>query len=428
VKDPDSVSQVFYDVVTARSDEGGYAVVSANVNPSIKDSVFIRVIGPRAKLLSAITRDENGNGYLDAVVLTFDKEVSLPAEFNVLNNILLTRKGQPLMIDSISGRGTKDIVFTLYLREPEPGSGAGPQTDWTPLLSIHNLELAEEVRNVPTIDGAGPVVWRVEKFVNSAGDRTKDRVEVTLSEPIVEADGDPFALTNRPSDVFHVWVTDSAGTFVRDSLVLDGIGQFAEKREDQLVFYMTNGAELTSYHHFNLRTDKDLVADAAERNLPGENNHKVRVVISGAPGELIVGPNPFPPTFFVPPGEGASGQRQTTLMSHPAMYVYQWVQNKGGAAIKIQLTLPDDATTPAKVVLMVFDAVGNLVHKRATDNAIPQDWRDNWLGGTSRDLNFYWNGITDRDTRAAPGIYRMIVYLHFVGGERKFSKNVGIAR
>jgi hypothetical protein len=427
IKNPDSVSQVYYEVMTARDDATGYAVVSANVNAQIKDSVLINVIGPRAKLLSAVTKDENGNGYLDAVVLTFDGEVSIPADFEAFNGIILTHKQSVMRVDSISGRGTQGIVFTVYLDEPEEGSGAAPQTDWTPRLTIRNLELAEEVSDRLTTDGAGPVVWSVVKYAHQ--DRTREKVVVTLSEEIGETDGDEFSTTNPPGLVFNVWVDTAA----IDSFMLDSIPRFAEKQGKTLVFYMINGRELTGEHYFNLR--QGLVADKGEVNSPVENNRKVRVEVRGAIGDLVVGPNPLTPTFFIPSNERGERGVQRELRSHSAVEVYEWIKDpsKGGAAIKVTrfvmsgkdgVCLPD----PAQGALLVFDAIGNLVHQRTEEDIIPPEWRENCVPGREMELNFYWNGITDRNTRAAPGIYKVMVSIRYQGQEQVFRTNVGIGR
>jgi hypothetical protein len=115
--------------------------------------------------------------------------------------------------------------------------------------------------------------------------------------------------------------------------------------------------------------------------------------------------------------------------------VYEWIKDpsKGGAAIKVTrfvmsgkdgVCLPD----PAQGALLVFDAIGNLVHQRTEEDIIPPEWRENCVPGREMELNFYWNGITDRNTRAAPGIYKVMVSIRYQGQEQVFRTNVGIGR
>ena len=80
--------------------------------------------------------------------------------------------------------------------------------------------------------------------------------------------------------------------------------------------------------------------------------------------------------------------------------------------------------------MMIFDAIGNLVYSRKNDqNLTPQDWySSNKAAGDKEQLVLYWNGITDYDKKASPGIYRAIAILKINGEVRKHVGNIGIGR
>jgi hypothetical protein len=152
-------------------------------------------------------------------------------------------------------------------------------------------------------------------------------------------------------------------------------------------------------------------------------NRRTRVIVKGTIGALVIGPNPMVPTFFYPQGSDR-------LVSRDPQEAFNWVKSKGGAVAAVDFVLPEERDVKVKASMMVFDAVGNLVYSRQNnDNVLPmEDWANSWVPGSMRKLVFYWNGITDRDTRAAPGIYRAIVNLEFDGKQERYVTNVGIGR
>jgi hypothetical protein len=61
--------------------------------------------------------------------------------------------------------------------------------------------------------------------------------------------------------------------------------------------------------------------------------------------------------------------------------------------------------------LKVYDLAGNLVcHRMNDDDLIPPSWHAN-ADGQTRELLFYWNGMTDRGMKSAPGVYRVLLTL-----------------
>jgi hypothetical protein len=70
-----------------------------------------------------------------------------------------------------------------------------------------------------------------------------------------------------------------------------------------------------------------------------------------------------------------------------------------------------------------------MVYEREnTVNIVPADWYQDGVAGETRQLVFYWNGISDNNQKAAPGIYRVAVLIDMDGKKQKFIGNLGIGR
>jgi hypothetical protein len=98
--------------------------------------------------------------------------------------------------------------------------------------------------------------------------------------------------------------------------------------------------------------------------------------------------------------------------------------------ITTDFVLPADPNFKITGALMIYDAVGNLVYSRKNDrDLVPPSWHaTNWVPGEMRQLIFYWNGISDQDFKAAPGIYRIVVFLKYGTQSSKYVGNMGIQR
>ncbi|HUI91243.1 MAG TPA: fibro-slime domain-containing protein, partial [Chitinivibrionales bacterium] len=276
VDNPVNVARIFYDASATTHNESGWLRATGAGN--VSDSVFVKITGHKGTLDSAVTRDVNGDGLLDEVVLYFDRKVTLPSDSNFVATIGLSYGSVVFKVDSIGGGvGRTDSVFTLYLREDS--STGKPQTAWTPSLSIAGIVGADTIEGFRTTDGAGPVIWKVTKTIGNTEDRTQDRVTVTFSEKIFDKDGASFKLSNIPGLVFTVWKRNSSGGYDSVPGVLDSILHFATLLNDStLQFDMLNGKDLTSNEYLSISIDSQ-VTDQAHKNYPDDNNRKVPVYI-----------------------------------------------------------------------------------------------------------------------------------------------------
>jgi hypothetical protein len=280
-----NVSQVYYDASALMNQEMGFLMARMlrtymGLQDSVSDSLFVVISGPPSSLDSAVTRDANGNGHLDEVMLYFNKKATLPSDPNFPASIGLAYGSVAFKVDSIGGGlGRADTVFTLYLREDS--STGKPQTSWRPYLSITGVIGAGDIPAFRTIDGAGPVIWKVTKTISNINDRTQDRVTVVFSEKIFDKDGGPFKLVNLPGLVFTVWKRDSIGGFDPVPGVLDSILHFAVVLNDSTVqFDMLNGKDLTPNEYLSISSARQVI-DQAHKNYPEGNNRKAPVIVSG---------------------------------------------------------------------------------------------------------------------------------------------------
>lgn len=431
---PDNTKQIYYTVGNVNYVTSGFLTASHISNNGITDSVFI-IIGPRpAKLVSAVTNDLNGNGYLDAITLYFDKKISF--EENTLSDGLisgtlpLTPNSLSIAFDSLkkctNPSGEKDSVYILSFDEYT--TEKKPQTSWLPHISISQIEDLFSVTDKKCVDGAPPVVWSVIKQVNSVGQVEKDEVFVTLSEPIVHVDGSPFMYAAiKPSTILNIYLRDKNG-FVHKENFLNGIDFFTKLENNTLIFNMSNKANLTSNHYVNLVFQDEYLADVPY-NTPAINNQRVRVQVKGTIDNISIGPNPVIPTpvFW----EETKDQPLTVINMNDGM---NKVKIHGGCLVIVNLALSSDISSQdishASGQLMIFDATGNLVYERENRNNLIPDYLMNSAKETSETIQivFYWDGISDRGMPAAPGIYKTVVYIGFDDDARKLERVMAVGK
>ena len=415
-----NVPRIYYDASTATNGEAGFLIARAQrtyggLQDSVGDSLFVVIIGKPSSLDSAVTRDVNGNGYLDEIELYFNKSVTFPANYPM--DSLIVVGNITFKVDSIGGlmqagpSGLTGTHFVLYLHEDSLTRPGVPQTSWRPVITINGLPGAEGVADFRTTDGAGPVIWTVTKTIGNTEDRTQDRVTVTFSEKIFDKDGVTFKLTNLPGLVFTVWKRNSSGGFDSVPGVLDSIMRFATLLNDStLQFDMLNGKDLTSNEYLSISIDSQ-VTDQAHKNYPDDNNRKVPVYIQPVPPDKIVPvPNPSKPTF-VHSGQGY-GPGQLVFKNEPN--ARDWVRREGaGTVLTFQINPPSDSTQTVHGSIKIFDVVGNLVNQANTDDVISSLNIDRSNLKSQYTYDIYWNGSNAKGTKVAAGIYGTIAYITY---------------
>ena len=434
---PTGVTRIYYDASDVKSDEQGYikALVVDAKGAIVQDSVYVSIIGQPTSLKAAVTQDLNGNGYLDAIVLHFDKLTTIPAGYNFdsLISVSYNYGEQNILfpIDSIAGvpsdsgitsQARTDSVFTIYLDEKNSIKMHLPQTAWTPSISISGLNATTPVNNKVTIDGAGPVVWTVVKSITQLTNRKSDLVTITFSEPIQQSNGSAFNLKTPPDSVFNVW-RDSSGVLLLDTNLLSGIASFASISSDgkTVTFYMDNGADLTGLDFISLKSDSSKIVDQANQpNAPSKINQKMPVVvISHTPNIITVIPNPAAPSNN--PG---------TLSIDYNSNAKQLVQTQGGVALDFLVPLSSDSTNSITGYLKIFDIVGNLVCEAGDNHKNLLSTAEFTQTTSVQHYYIYWNGQNAKQRKVAPGVYRAILYLTTTstGSTERLIATIGIRR
>ncbi len=428
----ENIQQIYYTAADVDDYEQGYITATAE---GISDSAYIMIKGPGVGVQSARTRDLDGDGYLDAVEVRFDKPVTLPTHFStddVASYFDISYNSSEglheFIVDSV--RAQNAAADSVYLVHFEEIAGGGPQTDWKPVLSMRRTgDTLDPVDDLVLDDGAGPVIWSVTKITNTAGDRTKDKIIVAFSEDIQGADGSPVRASLNPSELFNVWAFSQGERLQVDS-VFEGIEELAGIGRDSLIFYMSNNGVLTADHYLSIKTSPDSRIADVETNQPAGDNRIVRVHVVGTIEEIVFGPNPVNPT---------TNHFQRELVSQDPVQAARWARYEGGTVMSVDIVFSgggddgnqsiDISTMQIRGKLIVFDGVGNAVYVRESRrNLLPEHWRTVVTPGEKQQLAFYWNGSTDQRRKADPGIYRALIVLEYNNEIKKFVSNVGIGR
>jgi hypothetical protein len=437
--------------------ENGYLVAiydttysDGSVHP-YSDSVYIIIKPSNATLISAITRDWDGTGYLDHFDLIFSRKVQLPIDsvsIAAFAAAVRITPSDPLTTISVKGYVTPilpaDSIWTVTLNNNHPDSVL--QTGWRPDVTMLSYPPADigAAPAIVALDGAGPVIARAVKQKFSNAGNTQDQITVTFSEPLRY-----LPQNTSPSSFIDVWVKDSAGLLVRDSTLLSGInGPLSPATNDtQAVFFMTNDSDITLGHYYfsidSARAWTNFQLSDLFGNPPDSNNRKVLVTFNASPsGPLIVSPNPMRRPATVNAGPNLVVQDNGNNTSDPVS------SHGGGVKITFDVPLPNagDTGVTVQASVAIYDILGNLVISGQNNRFVyynGSQWiLDNGSGGESvADLvgtgsiirpALYWSGANGHGMTVAPGVYRGIVALHYAGkgktnyGDQHSTANIGV--
>ncbi|MGB7567936.1 MAG: fibro-slime domain-containing protein [Chitinivibrionales bacterium] len=447
---------VYYDASNSVLNENGWIAATApsGVTPGafVFDSVQVIIVPRGANLSSAVTKDVNGNGYLDQIVVTLDKPVSASLNSNIpatdvsvvytdpTSGIITNFIVQSITPVNVLNDTTSTFIVSLQdnvnaskgILEP---ANAIPETSWRPLISISGINGANTITNQRCKDGAAPVIWRVVVTRNDASDRTKDVVTVTFSEPIATIQGNDFLINSAiPSMVFYTW-KDTAGILVPDTILLacnmapnyPCISSFSKIIDASTVqFTMSNNMTIFNYNYFNIRIPpqiSDRANTAGAGNLPDSTNQRVQAQINGVVAPLVIGPNPATPTFLKPNGGDPS------IPSYPLdpsvidfkndPTATQFIKQHGtGTVLRITISPGDSGRVTG--YLKIYDVVGNLVNQASRDGAndnLMQELTNYYGTGATKDTSgnynydIYWDGVNAKGMKVAPGVYHAFMYL-----------------
>jgi hypothetical protein len=361
------------------------------------------MISPNAVVVNAATKDNNGNGYIDAINITFDNDTSVLSAvttgFSVkYGNVVLPVTG----VERTPGGSARQ--WRLLIGEPAGAAleNAALQTSWTPTLTLTDLQRINS-GTVPCADSCPPVIYRVIKVITDANNRATDSVKVMFSEKIQGPNGSTFAITNQPPNIFAVWWGNTA---VSADTLLSGIANFTSIVNDSILYFMmSNRKDLTAQNWMNIETSSIVIRDKLG-NATASNNRKVPVELQTI-SIIKTFPNPAVATKVqidgkdvvievVKPGE--KSQAKTIVLD----------RKQGGTIISIEgITIPPPNTGKVKLTMKVYDVAGNSV-TWAKDEDL---FSTSTLPGTS--VFLFWNGFNQQKMKVAPGVYRAVVYVDY---------------
>jgi hypothetical protein len=240
------------------------------------------MISPNTVVLNAATKDNNGNGFIDAINITFDQDTSVISLATTGFSVKFGYSVLPVIgVERTPGGTVRQ--WRLLIGEPTGAAlaTAAPQSSWTPTLTLKDLARINN-GTITCIDSCPPVISWVIKTISNAKDRSKDSVWVFFSEKIQGPNGSAFAITNPPPNIFAIWWGN--GTVSADTL-LNGIDNFTSIEDDCILYFMmSNRKDLTAQNWMNIETSSIVMRDR-NGNTPASNNWKV-------PVEVRVGPIP----------------------------------------------------------------------------------------------------------------------------------------
>lgn len=424
-----SIARIYYEIASITEHEQGMvAAIAVDTSNGVRgDSVYVILMGPPTRYMGSVTRDYNGNGYLDAIEVSFSRPVTLPADENeralLLDGIYVDGQSisfQPWEIIGMNGTLT-DTVFVVRLREDT--TRGEPQTAWTPEVSFEPGWMAgtlgglpEPLSGVTAEDGAGPVVWEVIKYIEEG---KLDRVVVVMSEPVNAAAGGALGLSTAPEALFDVYRWNAiTRSYVLDTAMLDSITQLTKVSGDTIEFVMTNKADLVIGYWFTLDQPSLVVDVRTPPNLPMDTTRFAPVRNEGKVG-LDLKSVPNPAAASARPGH-VPGQ----LSAAHDDGARDWVlaRNEGGVLTTFTLT----ATGTVRVLVRIYDLAGNLVAWDDEPDALAGRPRD----GSTVNHDIWWDGFNARGVPVASGVYRQYVYVYYEDSKKELKEyiNLGIVK
>jgi hypothetical protein len=432
---------VYIDASNAILDENGMVTATAPsgviAGAFVSDSVQV-IIKPRGANLaeSPLTRDLSGNGYLDQILLKFDKPIPLSYTANII--VRDVEHNYTFSVDSlrpVSTASDSTSSYIIYLHDIdsvqngilEP-SNAVPQTSWRPLVSLSGMNGVTDFNGQKCKDGAGPVIWSV--VIEKTNERSRDVVTVTFSEPIQASSGNDFSINIAPNLVFNTWKKDG-GVLIPDTnllacdktlnLCISGFYKIVDPSTVQ--FNMLNQKTLFDYDYFSIKMPGQVADKANPANPPNANNQRVKVFVKGVVTPLQIGPNPAKPVFSKPTG----GDPSIPNNPDPAVIDFKndptaarFAKENGGTVFRITISPGDTGQGRVTAYLNIYDVVGNVVntaHKDGPNDDLMREIKNYYGSGAKKDTlgfynyDIYWDGLNAKAMKAAPGVYHAFMYL-----------------
>ena len=386
--------------------DDGHCLVTGSVTVTVRPPQVTNV-----KITRAVTRDTNGNGYLDAVELYFNAPVDLPTITTLFAVTHGTANFTPAGI--IEKPGIEDSVLILSLREQKAGE---LQTGWQLQLSAgeiiifknsHDKFIAKWDRIV-TEDGAGPVIDRAV-FFPGYGELASDSLEVTLSEPLSmfsitnESPVESFSLYNKDTQlVRNAFTSATYINFDGEKKIKFRVGIRTEGKTkiipnvDSLQFFQGSGIYRITDISGNQAPDSSIA-----RKTLIQYNGVNRVILNVLNNPILVGRNSLDSDIL---------RRYNHVVPPNAV---------GGGIFNIKTLLPLKETEGNYGEARIYDAVGNVIADRLPIR----------IGVQTLDYAIYWDGTNKTGRYVGQGSYQLRIRVIDIQGKTMLGKTlVGVYR
>lgn len=344
-------------------------------------------------LHQAITRDTNGNGYLDRIDLYFTKAVSIDSTLipDQLLNITETSSRKLQLHTLRSADSQTDTLWYVDLRETDRW---GLQTGWEPSVSgTVPILISENINHIQVsgltaTDGAGAVIDKAKYFPPDLNTQS-DTLVIELSEPVRR----DLLIDANPADIFSFYRmgenTCNDDVLNESELIITENTPFIQ--ELMIVRNSTDNPDLAiKPHQDSLQLHSEGI-DAAENEPPGRELARKTVIELGGDNTLVISatPNPFKPGATLSP----------EVMAFYAD-ILEGRSSADGMIIALRARKPLKEKNGEFGTARIYDAVGNLI---VEDLEMKQ-------AGSYQDYGLYWDLCTKRGRRVSPGMYLCMVF------------------
>jgi fibro-slime domain-containing protein len=399
----------------------GMTSVTASEGTLAPDDFTVITIGfPRGfrKLVKAVTRDMDGDGYLDRLELHFDSTVTEVT--NVANNVAVSAKYGSTTISGTtavaSNGGTSDSIFYVALTEVETKE---LQTGWLPLVTVNRFGTASGSRDFPSVDGAGAVIYKALYLPpRNRSDAVRwDTIKIVLSEPVASA---PFkSLSLAPRDLINYYLLGtnlSASALQSAYFDTSGLGDYSKEYR-----MIVSSVEVTVRPDTDRVQLKGPVPDPSGNNPPPPNIARKALIEWGAQNNalIFINPNPFVPGVTPVPQKIVEYysnvvKGQTQMINGVPQYM--------GTIIAINMIKPLKQQTDGTFgTATIYDMLGNIIMKSLKLKVASSS--------TIKDYGIAWDGRNENGRMVGAGTYLCIVTMTDVDGKKQVKRaKIGVKR
>ena len=390
----DTSSDLYFQTRGIKTDQHGFIIACKD---GICDSLEVMIVGTGQRSYSAITRDTDGNGYIDKIEITFTRAISL-GNYST-SNITVKYQNVNLPVSSITADNSLNTQYSINLKENKTSD---LQTGWTPFVRFAgNSEIADTLMTAE--DGAGPVIYRALYSTSSSAGSDHDSILVIFSEKV-----NCTQLRSNPSPSFALRYYKPTGLSQSTLQSMSYSGTCMSTMTDRIKLDFPSSTIIDPWQD-SLQLAQGTYDESGNpppptniaRKAPIEQNSKSNIFLS-------VSMNPFTP--------------EASDVSKNVPNVYKSVINgeRNGTLIAINSDVPlvqQKDGSYAKVV--IYDVTGNIVMDKISV----------LKAGNYKTYGFVWTGINKKGRFVGTGTYLVVVNTTDASGNKMVKMiKVGIIR